>query len=92
MPAGVVDQALKDLEAQITLTQVGVTVLFRSLWVTGIVEMEATGLVGAEKLLSPLKEGLVACLGVDRVASSKRVAGIHAETKPASAVGPLDNC
>ena len=91
MPAGVVDQTLEDFEAQMALTQIGVTVLVRSAWVTGVIEMEAAGLVGAEEILSLLKERLVARLIVDGMTGGEGVTGIDAEAEISRALGPIDN-
>ena len=91
MPTGILDQSREDLEAQVTLAQVGVTVLLRSSGVTGVVEMEAGGLAGAEELLSLLEKGLVTRCLVYGVASGEGVTGIQAEAELSVALGSFDN-
>lgn len=92
LPTGIVDQALEYFESQVTLSQIGVTVLVRSLWMTGVIEMEAAGLVGAEKILSLLKEHLVSSLIVDGMTGGEGVTGIHAKAEIALALCAFGDC
>jgi len=53
--------------------------------------VETAGLVGSEEIYGLLEEGLIPILDVDGVAGGKGVAGIHAKTKVAFAIGPFDD-